>query len=426
MNPPMFRWVVLLPTFWLAFTAGASADVPFLEGPYVDRVGHGSATLHVRTDADTSVRARFEGGGHVETRESQPGRMHSILVSGLPDDTEIHYRVEAAGHRTKTGRFRTPPTDRGKPVSFLVVGDCRDGDADHAQVIRTMRGDHAFLLHLGDMVPTGGDPSQWTTFLRIAAPILERMPIVPVLGNHEIIAPSGPQLYRERFALPDGGQKAYYVFDHGGVRILVLDSNAPLEAGTPQHDFALRELERASSDAGLSALVVALHHGPFSSGRHGELEVMHTSGLLDAMRRARVDLVFSGHDHIYERGQADGLKYIVSGGCGSPLYPSNAREPYQLAFVPAYHHVRVTVSSGRFEVDVLGADARRIERCTFERGRDFVCGQRSRRGPQAGIAPVEDQAMRLGPVLGSAVAVLAIGYLGWRRLRRGNASGDRR
>lgn len=416
---PVLRWVALLSTLFVALSDTASADVPFLEGPYVDRLGLGTATVHVRTDSDVTVKATFEGGGHVETRESRPGRVHAILVSGLPDATEIHYRVEAGGHRAKTGRFRTPPRDATGATSFLVVGDCRDGEADHAQVIRTMRGDHAFLLHLGDMVPTGGDLSQWTKFLSIASPVLERMPIVPVLGNHEIISPLGPQLYREHFALPDGGRQAYYAFDYGGLRILVLDSNTRLDPGSPQYDFAVRELDRAGNDTNLSALFVALHHGPFSSGRHGGLEDLHTSGLVDAMRRARVDLVFSGHDHMYERGEADGLKYVVSGGCGSPLYASNAREPYQLAFLPAFHHVRVRVDSARVELDVLGVDARAIERCSFTRGSSFQCGARSRHGPRGGIAPTEDHAMRYGPKLAIAGGVMLGVYLGWSRLRRG-------
>lgn len=419
------RRLALLTTFFVALNGTALAELSFIEGPYVDRVADGTATVHVRTDADVAVRATFEGGGHTETRSSQPGRIHTVPVSGLPADTEIHVRVEADGHRVGHARFRTPPRETTGTTSFLVVGDCRDGEADHARVIRTMRGDHAFLLHLGDMVPTGGELGQWTQFFRIASPVLSRMPIVPVLGNHEIIAPVGPELYRQHFALPDGGSVAYYVRDHGGIRILVLDSNAPLAPGSPQYEFASRELERAAASPPAQALFVAIHHGPFSSGRHGELEALHTSGLVDAMRRARVDLIFSGHDHMYERGDAGGLKYIVSGGCGSPLYPSNARMPYQLAFVPAFHHTRVQVGSRGIDIDVVDSDGRRIEQCSFARGQPFHCGSRTSHGPRAGIAPTEDRALRYGPALSGGVVLLILGYAALRRMR-GPARSTRR
>ncbi|MFW5740881.1 MAG: metallophosphoesterase family protein, partial [Myxococcota bacterium] len=36
-----------------------------------------------------------------------------------------------------------------------------------------------------------------------------------------------------------------------------------------------------------------------------------------------VDIVFSGHDHCYERSTVNGVKYVVTGGGGAPLYGVN-------------------------------------------------------------------------------------------------------
>ncbi len=414
--------VLLLAASGLLGSSPVSAQRPFEQGPYVDRLVRGAATVHVRTDEAVAVRVTFEAGGQaIATRESRAGRAHAVLVSGLPDGTEIRYRVEAPGFTSANGRFRTPRVDLAAPVDFLVVGDCRDGDADHARTLRTMRGEHDFLLHLGDMVPTGSSTEEWTRFLGIARGVLGRMAIVPVLGNHELIAPGGAALYREHFAMPDPRGAAYYVFESGGVRILVLDSNAPMDPGTPQYDFAMRELERAAADTTHRALFVAAHQGPYSSGRHGGLEAFETSGLVEAMRRARVDLVFSGHDHIYERGEAAGLKYVVSGGCGSPLYRANSRQPHQLAFVADYHHVRVRVDGTTTSLDVIANDGRLIERCEFERGHPFRCGRHDRsspHGPRAGVSPLEDSVDRYGPRVALALAGASLGAYALARHRR--------
>ena len=42
--------------------------------------------------------------------------------------------------------------------------------------------------------------------------------------------------------------------------------------------------------------------------------------MTQAAVHSRVSFVFSGHDHLYQRGEVDGLKYVVSGGGGAPLY----------------------------------------------------------------------------------------------------------
>ena len=39
------------------------------------------------------------------------------------------------------------------------------------------------------------------------------------------------------------------------------------------------------------------------------------------LARHKVDLLVSGHDHLYQRGEVGGIRYVVSGGGGASLYP---------------------------------------------------------------------------------------------------------
>src|SRR5262249_61791186 len=63
---------------------------------------------------------------------------------------------------------------------------------------------------------------------------------------------------------------------------------------------------------------------PYSTSIHGgqpELREMWTP----IFERYGVDAVFSGHDHVYERSEKNGIRYFVSGGGGAPLYPRDPR-----------------------------------------------------------------------------------------------------
>ena len=85
--------------------------------------------------------------------------------------------------------------------------------------------------------------------------------------------------------------------------------------------------------------------------------------------RHGVDVVFSGHDHIYQRGEHGGLRYIVSGGGGASLYavrcgvpgkPTCAEDGMQKV-AKEHHYVVVSV-----EADVLVVCARRADGSLLE------------------------------------------------------------
>ena len=76
--------------------------------------------------------------------------------------------------------------------------------------------------------------------------------------------------------------------------------------------------------------------------------------------------MFSGHDHVYERAEHNGLRYFVSGGGGAPLYPRRPQaepdrrrgreEVRARAALPARH-----VTGNRIEVTAVRADGTTIE-----------------------------------------------------------------
>src|SRR5262249_19269605 len=163
---------------------------------------------------------------------------------------------------------------------------------------------------------------------------------------------------------PGAPEPGYYAFDAAGVHFTILDSNAL--RSPRQLAWCEQDLARAGN---ARALFVALHDGPWSVGFHG--------GNADALRsyvplfqKYGVSMVFSGHDHDYERGQKAGLDYIVSGGGGAPLYPPRCGAPNRvpcpattLAVTPEYHYVLVEVHRDDYLICPKRIDGTALEPC---------------------------------------------------------------
>jgi hypothetical protein len=110
-----------------------------------------------------------------------------------------------------------------------------------------------------------------------------------------------------------------------------------------------------------------------------------------------VDLVLSGHDHIYERGAAGAVKYVVSGGGGAPLYPIVTRTPTTSFAESAYHFIRFTLDGDALELVAYRPDGSILDRCGFRKAAAWDCD------PPRATSP--------SPVGGSAMTKLGSGFL---------------
>jgi 3',5'-cyclic AMP phosphodiesterase CpdA len=108
-----------------------------------------------------------------------------------------------------------------------------------------------------------------------------------------------------------------------------------------------------------------MHHPPFSISVHGGSRDLRERWT-PLFEKYQVSAVFSGHDHVYQRAEHDGIRYFVSGGGGAPLYPRRPNpNPVDLEavkkFERAFHFLRVTVTGNRVEVTGVRTDGTVIE-----------------------------------------------------------------
>lgn len=134
----------------------------------------------------------------------------------------------------------------------------------------------------------------------------------PSLGNHDWNT-AEVKPYLDYFTLP--GNERYYDFTWGSAHFFAIDSDSDEPDGIKSDSVQAAWLHAKLSASDSPWKVVYFHHSPYSSGKHGSKEIMQWP-----FAEWGVDVVFSGHDHTYERITRDGILYFVNGLGGASRY----------------------------------------------------------------------------------------------------------
>lgn len=280
--------------------------------------------------------------------------------------------------------------DDGKVLSFNVVGDTGGVKSPVFQTqIAWQMGQQLsedpeasqFLYHLGDIVYHFGEREQYEAqfFTPYSA---YQAPIFAIPGNHDAdVNPDNPKPYRsldpfvsvfcdqregDHYFSPTVTRRnqrqpnVYWTLDTELATIIGLYSNVPKFGfiDKAQRAWFIEELKRAGTLSKDKAIIVCVHHSPYSADtNHGS-----SLRLIEFFDRAFTeagtwpDVVFSGHVHnyqrftkVYEGGKK--VPFIVAGAGGfdelhdvamkdDPSYPSS--HPFlnevKLEKYAVYHH----------------------------------------------------------------------------------------
>jgi acid phosphatase type 7 len=343
---------------------------PFDKGPYLQNVSATSVTVMWESSPPRAGVVELldaNGGEPARVLESPVSEIHEVVIDQLDPGSRYRYRVEV-GEDSVTGEFATAPP-AGAPFSFVVFGDTRSNHADHQRVVERIRGEVPdFLLGTGDMVNEGGSESDWQRFFDIERDLLRDNVLFPIIGNHDRQGRGRTaDNYRKYFAVPENSPdpERYYAATFGNARILGLDSNSYSFALTDQTAWIERQLQAARLDPNIEHIFVAMHHPPFSVALHGGHKELREAWT-PLFETYQVTAVFSGHDHVYSRGEKNGVRYFVTGGGGAPLYPRKRRsdtldEAVTAYFERVHHYVRVHVVGNFIEATAIRADGSIIE-----------------------------------------------------------------
>ncbi|MEO8268696.1 MAG: LamG-like jellyroll fold domain-containing protein, partial [Aureliella sp.] len=323
-----------------------SSDFKFLVKPYLQFGTVDSMRVLCELTKPGKVTVEFgETSDFGRTKEavSEDGLLHAALLDGLQPETGYYYQVvvreQDAGQelRGEVLSFQTA-SPAGRPFSFCVVGDTQGNpevNGTIAQMAWALRPN--FLVLPGDLVDDGMQKQQWIhEFFESMNPLISRVPLYPVLGNHERNADH----YYRYMDLP--APEYYYTFRYGNAAFFMLDSNKKLGPESEQYVWLQKQLSIIEEERskGMSDVVwkfVSFHHPIYSSDENdygdlwkgkstwGDLRLRPLTALFD---RYGMDVVWNGHIHSYERtwqlqaGEAvgkGGTTYLVTGGGGGGL-----------------------------------------------------------------------------------------------------------
>src|SRR3954471_7679945 len=345
------------------------AAPPVAVGPWLLDPTAGQVTV-AWTTREPSVGRVWYGTRDPDRLATEPGGAvtgHRVVLPSLQPSTQYRYRVEGA---PETSWFTSAPqAGADGPIHVLVYGDNRTNNGDHSLVARAAAAEHPqLLLHTGDMVAGGEDPL-WRLWFHEEHDLLAHAPIVTAAGDLEG-AEAGARFFQRK------GSPAYRSFDYGPVHAVVLDSletsgGAPSSGGLSdaQKAWLLEDLRGVPPERHVWVLV---HHGPWSHplrprpGHGGNEDVRQA--VLAANRVHPIEAVFAGHDHFYERGEIDGVRFFVLGGGGAPLEDPYPATDLVKAASPTLSYATVEVcgchSSGRVK-DISGKviDAFQLAQC---------------------------------------------------------------
>jgi hypothetical protein len=195
---------------------------------------------------------------------------------------------------SSAARDSAPSAADSTSIRFAVIGDWGSGSRRQYETARQLwsqyqRFPFEFVLTVGDNIY--GDEGPADMHRKFALPyepiIKAKIPFHATLGNHD----ERSQVNYPPFNM---NGRAYYTFTHGTVQFFALDSTLLTQS-------QLRWFEDEISRSRAPWRIAYFHHPIYSSGlRHGPLLVLRAA-LEPILSTFGVRVVFTGHEHFYER-----------------------------------------------------------------------------------------------------------------------------
>ncbi len=325
-----------------------------------------------------------------------PGPHHSVHLAGLESDTQYEYWISANGtHIEGPFYFRTRPRRKPSEIVFFVVGDTGSTKPSQYRIAseidkRLREQCLQFGLHTGDVChrkPVRHNEER--EYFHPYRDVLAEIPVWLAVGNHDIRDKQERRPHPKHYFMPGNGR--WYSIDYGPLHVVFLDSN----------DYrSEQQLKWLTADliqnAGKPWKFAVLHHPPYAlpytdrkKGRNANDSHL---GIRECwcplFERFGVQMVFSGHNHSYQRSrpiadyepEAGKVQYIVTGGGGARLHPigRSGDEPEIIECHAERHHfLQVTLTDTQCNIEAVDDRGTVFDRFTVSRKSSSTLFQRT-------------------------------------------------
>ncbi|MEY4954967.1 MAG: hypothetical protein RI981_1052 [Bacteroidota bacterium] len=316
-------------------------------GPYIQMISANASRIRFRTDVDSKpsiMIGKSPSALNRTIKQTVSTKEHDINIDSLTSNTRYYYKLVTTTQTLgdSTFFFQTAPTQGSKTkISFWSTGDMFPGQ----QQIDTYEGFKKFIgnkytnlyITVGDNVYMGASDSDFQkNFFQVYqnGPILKQSGTFPSVGNHDYDYTSQKQddpniPYFQNFTLPTKGElngvpsnsEAYYSFEYGNVHFICLDSYAwgkdnqrLFDGPSEQLNWLVNDLKTNKQDW----TIVFFHYPPYTKGSYDSdaknpdsnynnrynIPLLNLRKLLvPIFDTYKVDLVLTGHSHVFERSK---------------------------------------------------------------------------------------------------------------------------
>uniref|UniRef100_A0A1D1YYE7 Purple acid phosphatase n=1 Tax=Anthurium amnicola TaxID=1678845 RepID=A0A1D1YYE7_9ARAE len=243
------------------------------------------------------------------------GFIHHCVVDGLEYDTKYYYKI-GIGDAAREFWFQTPPKiNPDSPYKFGIIGDLGQTYNSLSTLEHYIQSGGQAVLYVGDLSYADrykyNDGNRWDSWARFVERSAAHQAWIWSAGNHEI--EYSPHLgevtpfkaYLHRYATPFTASKSssplWYAIRRASAHIIVLSSYSPFVKYTPQWIWLRSELKQVDREK-TPWLIVLMHSPMYNSDEAHYMEGESMRAVFEHwFVRHRVDLVFAGHVHAYER-----------------------------------------------------------------------------------------------------------------------------
>jgi len=265
--------------------------------------------------------------------------------------------------------FKTSKEIDQSNFRFVVYGDTQKNQTIHSTIVDlALRSNPAFVIHVGDLVDEGDIPQEWIDFFSIESELLKTTSLFPTYGNHD----GDGLLYDSLFYTP--GDERWYTFTYGNVRFISLEVGKDRWPDIKPISEQYKWLESVLSKNDHPWLIVFFHMPPYTSEyssdedrfeRTIEETLFVRENLTPLFEKHGVDLVLNGHHHNYQRSEANGITYIVSGGGGARLSHKLKPDEYLVTHQVIPHLLEITVEDQQIVVNAISSYGARFDTFTL-------------------------------------------------------------
>ncbi len=241
----------------------------------------------------------------------------------------------------------------GNAQNIIIYGDSRTNHEVHKKIVSAIVKENPIMVfHTGDLVFNGKLKSQWENFNSIISPLLKTAKFYPCYGNHELKS----KLMSDFYKMPNKGK--WYSVDTLGIHFIVLDNYAKYGKKSKQYKWLKEDLKNKKSDF----TIVVMHKPPFTTTKHAAGSKKPRKKLVPLFEKYKVDAVFTGHVHAYEKSFSNNIYYITTGGGGAPLHSQISSSEYCKLFVKNYNFCKLWVEGKTLNIQALDTASNTIDK----------------------------------------------------------------